>query len=265
MRYAAGVEYCGTAYSGWQRQHHARTVQGELEQALSTIADHPVKTTCAGRTDAGVHAMGQVVHFDSPQDRTPRSWCLGSNTHLPPDISLSWVRPVVDDFSARYSALSRSYRYLILDNPNRSALFNNRVTWSRYSLDHEAMHVAAQALTGEHDFSSFRASECQSNSPVREVFSISVRRQQQLIALDIKANAFVHHMVRNIAGVLMAIGNGRRPIDWTQEVLALRNRSLGGVTAPPDGLYLRSVCYPEEFAIPVSGEINVFCQQAYID
>lgn len=250
MRYAAGVEYCGTRYSGWQRQHHALTVQGELERALSTVADHPVETVCAGRTDAGVHGLGQVVHFDSDAERDEKAWCFGTNTHLPADISLRWIQPVDADFSARYSALSRRYRYLILDSRNRSGLFADRVCWSRSSLDADLMLQAAQGLLGEHDFSSFRAAECQSNTPVREVLFVDVRRHRELVCIDVEANAFVHHMVRNIAGVLMMIGRGQRPVQWVDELLRVRDRRQGGVTAPAHALYFLTVRYPEPNTFP---------------
>ncbi|MDX1496200.1 MAG: tRNA pseudouridine(38-40) synthase TruA [Salinisphaeraceae bacterium] len=250
MRFAAGVEYCGTHYAGWQRQHHCRTVQGEVEAALSTVADEPVQVTCAGRTDAGVHAIGQVIHFDSDRDRDAKAWSFGANTHLPGDISLRWVQPVADDFSARYSALARSYRYLMLDSRMRSGLFAKRACWSRYPLDAERMHSAAQSLVGEHDFSSFRARECQSNTPMRNLQAISVRRDGAFIILDVQANAFVHHMVRNIAGVLIAIGKGRRDVGWTQELLEIRDREKGGVTAPACGLYFMQAIYPPQWQLP---------------
>ncbi|MGB1580396.1 MAG: tRNA pseudouridine(38-40) synthase TruA [Nevskiales bacterium] len=257
MRFAAGVEYCGTDYAGWQRQHHCRTVQGEVEAALSAVADEPVQVTCAGRTDAGVHAIGQVIHFDSTKPRDPKAWGFGANTHLPANISLSWVQPVADDFSARYSATARRYRYLMLDSRMRSGLFAKRACWSRYPLDAQRMHDAAQSLVGEHDFSSFRARECQSNSPMRNVHSISVKREASFVILDIEANAFVHHMVRNIAGVLIAIGKGRRDVGWTAELLDIRDRAKGGVTAPACGLYFMQAIYPAEWKLPVAGQVNL--------
>lgn len=257
MRYAAGVEYQGTRYAGWQRQHHAVTVQGEVERALSKIANEPIEVICAGRTDSGVHGLGQVIHFDSEQDRNLRAWCQGTNTHLPADISLRWVKAVDEGFSARYSALSRHYRYLIIDGRTRSGLFGDRVYWSRYSLDHECMHEAAQSLLGEQDFSSFRAAACQSHSPMRNVMQISVQRRQAFLAIDIQANAFVHHMVRNIAGALMAVGSQQRPIEWMAQLLAVKDRTQAGVTAPAHGLYFMSVDYPSEYAFPVSDTANL--------
>lgn len=256
MRYAAGVEYDGTGYSGWQRQHHARTIQGEVESALSTIANHPVQAVCAGRTDAGVHALGQVIHFDSEQERENKAWCFGANSLLPKGISLRWVQPVDDSFSARYTAMARRYRYLILDSRTRSGLFAQRLCWTRHPLDETRMQQAARHLVGEHDFSSFRASECQSLSPVRNVHSIRIERQTDVITLDIQANAFVHHMVRNIAGVLMQIGRGHREIDWTADLLNIKDRSRGGVTAPAHGLYFISVSYPDPYTFPPA-DLNV--------
>lgn len=252
MRYAAGIEYCGGAYSGWQRQHHATTVQGCLEAALSSVANADIQTVCAGRTDAGVHATAQVVHFDSPQTRDERAWCFGTNTLLPADISVRWACPVESDFHARFSALSRRYTYVIMDRRNRSGLSAGRVCWSRQALDAQLMNEAAQALIGEQDFSSFRASECQSNTAMRNVMEVVVSRQGDCVLLQIEANAFLHHMVRNIAGSLMQIGSGRRPKDWIGELLALRDRNQGDATAAAQGLYLTAVRYPDIYHLPVS-------------
>ena len=250
MRIALGVEYDGSAFRGWQTQHDARTVQECLEQALSRVADHPVRVQCAGRTDAGVHATGQVVHFDTQAVRRERSWVLGANVNLPDDINLMWARPVPAEFNARYSATARCYRYEIFNRSARSALLRNRVVWHHQPLDEQRMHRSGQELLGEHDFSSYRAQGCQARSPIRRVSRLSVRRQGERVILEIMANAFLHHMVRNIAGVLMAIGRGDRPETWAADVLALRDRALGGVTAPPQGLYLVGVEYPSEFGIP---------------
>lgn len=251
MRVALGIEYDGSAFHGWQAQQEGvRTVQIALEQALSRVADHPVRVVCAGRTDTGVHALGQVVHFDSDAQRTPRNWLLGANVHLPDDVSVTWVRDVSPDFSARFSAVSRRYRYFILNRTARSAVMAGRVTWTHRPLDAVRMHSAAQALVGEHDFSSYRALGCQAKSPVRTLHSLSVERRGEFLVLSLHANAFLHHMVRNIAGVLMAIGRGDREEEWAAEVLSLRDRTLGGVTAPPQGLYFESVEYPEAFGIP---------------
>ena len=249
-RIALGLEYDGTAYRGWQAQAHAAGVQAELERALSLVADCRIAVTAAGRTDAGVHAALQVVHFDAPVDRGPRGWVLGANTHLERDISALWACVVDDAFHARYSALARSYRYVILNRRSRPALMRHRAGWVRELLDAETMHSAAQALRGEHDFSSFRAAECQSRTPIRRLESIAVTRQGDYIRVDVTANAFLHHMVRNIVGTLLAVGSGDRSAGWVAEVLAARDRRVGGVTAPPQGLYLAGIRYPIEFNIP---------------
>ena len=250
MRIAVGIEYDGRRFHGWQAQGDERCVQDVVEAALSHVADERIRVRCAGRTDAGVHALGQVVHFDTQARRPERAWVLGANTALPKDVNLLWSREVPDDFHARFSALSRSYRYLILDRSARSSLRAGRVTWIHRPLDAEAMRVAAQPLLGTHDFSSYRAIGCQARHPVRTITDLEVRRCGELIELTVTANAFLHHMVRNIAGVLIAIGRGDRDVGWAREVLELRNRALGGVTAPPDGLYLEHVRYPPEFGLP---------------
>ena len=250
MKIAAGVEYDGSRYSGWQIQKHADSVQAHVEAAVAAVADHPVTVTCAGRTDAGVHALNQVVHFESEAGREPHSWVLGANTHLPADISLTWAKPVPADFHARYQATSRVYKYIILNRPARPGLQHGRVTWECRHLEAEKMSRAAPSLIGEHDFTSYRATSCQAKSPFRNVMSLGVRRENDYIIILITANAFLQHMVRNIAGVLMAIGMGKQAIGWELEVLAARSREQGGVTAAPDGLYLVDVNYPEKYGIP---------------
>jgi tRNA pseudouridine38-40 synthase len=251
MRIALGIEYDGGGFSGWQLQRHAvRTVQGELEAALSKVAAHPVRVVCAGRTDTGVHATGQVVHFDTQADRSDRNWVLGSNVNLPPDVAVSWACRVDDRFHARFGAISRRYCYQILNRPTRSSLLAGRATWIHQPLDADRMHEAGQVLVGEHDFSSYRAIGCQAKSPVKTVHSLAVQRRGERILLTVHANAFLHHMIRNIAGVLIAIGRGERPADWAAWVLAQHDRTRGGVTAPPDGLYFERVWYADEFAIP---------------
>lgn len=250
MKIALGVEYDGSAFHGWQFQGDVRSVQELLQQALSKVADHDVTVHCAGRTDSGVHATGQVVHFETNALRSERSWVLGSNVNLPQDISIGWAREVPADFHARFSAVGRRYRYLILNRCFRSALWRNRAVWIHHPLDESSMHQAAQVLLGTHDFSSYRAMGCQAKHPVRTIFSLNVERVGELIAIDVHANAFLHHMVRNIAGVLIAIGKGEQKVSWTREVLELCDRTLGGVTAPPQGLYLTKVDYPQEFGIP---------------
>ncbi|MBC7984859.1 MAG: tRNA pseudouridine(38-40) synthase TruA [Candidatus Obscuribacterales bacterium] len=251
-RIALVLEYDGSAYRGWQSQPDAPSVQAEVERALSFVANHPVQVITAGRTDSGVHACMQVVHFDTTAERGSRAWILGSRSELPKDISVSWAKVVSDSFHARYSAIARSYRYLILNRTERPALERNRVCWTRRSLDAQRMHVAAQCLVGEHDFSSLRAAECQSHSPIRRLESIAVTRVGDYLAIDVTANAFLQHMVRNIAGMLLAIGVGDNPVEWAAAVLAARDRRLAGVTAPPQGLYLVGVRYPEEFALPIA-------------
>ncbi len=250
MRIALGIEYDGTKFCGWQAQRGVRTVQQTVEDGLSRVADHAVQLTCAGRTDSGVHAVGQVVHFDSDAERTPRSWVLGCNANLPHDVSVLWSRPVSDDFHARFGALARSYRYVILNRATRPAVLDRRVCWHHQALDAERMQQAAQSLLGEHDFSTFRALACQAKHPVRTVEALRVSRAGDLVYLDITANAFLHHMVRNVAGVLLAIGSGERPVEWVDELLQARDRTVGGVTAVAAGLYLVSVRYPAQYELP---------------
>lgn len=256
MRLAAGVEYDGSGFFGWQRQRQSPTVQASLEAALAKVADHPLTVHCAGRTDTGVHAFCQVIHFDTRAARSQRSWILGANSQLTPGVSLLWVRPVADDFHARFSARRRSYRYRILNRWIRPAIDRGRVAWIRYPLDAERMHEAAQALLGEHDFSSFRAVGCQARSPVRTVHSVVVRRCGHEVIIDIEANAFVYHMVRNIAGALIAVGRGQRPENWLAELLKLRDRTAAGVTAPPEGLYFVAPSYPDHAFLPVHESIG---------
>lgn len=248
-RIVLGIEYDGSNFSGWQWQPQRRTVQHTLEQGLSKIANQAITVHCAGRTDAGVHALEQIVHFDSVTPREMRAWVFGGNSHLPDDIRITWAKPAIGDFHARFSAIARVYRYIILNRPVQSALQGRQVTWYPRLLDAERMHLAAQSLLGEHDFSSFRAANCQSKSPCREIHFIDVYRNDDQIIMDIAANAFLHHMVRNIAGVLIAIGSHKRPITWTNELLAVKDRKLAGLTAPPQGLRLAAVCYPEHYGI----------------
>ncbi|MEW7977216.1 MAG: tRNA pseudouridine(38-40) synthase TruA [Candidatus Sedimenticola endophacoides] len=250
MRLAMGVEYDGAGYHGWQTQGDVPTVQETLEAALSKVADHPVRVQCAGRTDSGVHGLGQVIHFDTEARRSERSWLLGTNVNLPLDISINWVKPVSEDFHARFSALDRRYRYVILNRPTRSAIWRQRAVWIHHPLDVSRMRQAARYLLGTHDFSSYRAIGCQAKSPVRTVTELALERVGDRITIDISANAFLHHMVRNIAGVLIAIGKGERSSDWARQVLEHRDRTLGGVTAPPQGLFLVGVGYPDVYGLP---------------
>ena len=240
---ALGLEYDGGAFNGWQRQSHQPSVQSELEAALSQIADHPVRTLGAGRTDAGVHATGQVASFQTTNARPMRAWCDGVNALTSPGVKVRWAHEVDAAFNARFSATARRYLYLYRIDEGRSPL-SDPFTWRSPPLDVEAMHGAAQALLGEQDFTSFRAAGCQSKSPWREVRSISVRSVANLVALDIEANAFVLRMVRNIAGALAQVGRGERPVGWIVECLQAKDRALVGKTAPPQGLYLVQVSYP---------------------
>ena len=254
QRYVLGVEYNGSLFSGYQMQSHGtRTVQDELEKAISIVANEPIRITCAGRTDTGVHATGQVVHFDTVVQRELKAWMLGSNTNLPSDIAVHWVRQVSNDFSARFSATARSYRYILFNRRIRSAVFQRNVAWSYEKFDEKAMHEAAQYLLGEHDFSAFRSSRCQASHANRVMQKISVTRQEDYLILDIKANAFLHHMVRNIMGTLMVIGRGEQPVNWMNEILIGQDRKCAGMTASPAGLYLVNVEYPEKYGLPASG------------
>lgn len=250
MRIALGVEYVGRAYMGWETQKHGPTVQATLEQALARVADHQVNTVCAGRTDSGVHAYGQVVHFDAQYVRPDAAWLRGTNTYLPDDIAVRWARPVSDDFHARFKARARAYRYIIYCDSIAPAIARGLVTWHYQTLDAARMHAASQYLLGEHDFEAYRARSCQAHSPVRTIEQISVQRHDALVVLDVRANGFLHHMVRNIAGVLLAVGSGKQAPQWALEVLRSRDRTCAGVTAPPHGLYFIGVQYPREFGIP---------------
>jgi len=250
-RIALGVEYKGSRYRGWQRQASGvATVQEELEKALSRVADSPVNLLCAGRTDAGVHACGQVVHFDTQAERTMKAWVMGANINLPHDISVTWAKVMPAHFHARFKAIARRYRYVIYNDQIRPAHLGEEITWNHRPLDVERMRQAAQYLVGEHDFSAFRAGQCQAKSPIKKMHHLRVTQHGKMIVLDLRANAFLHHMVRNIAGVLMTIGAGERPVEWMNEVLESRIRRSGGVTAHPFGLYLVQVEYHDEFELP---------------
>jgi tRNA pseudouridine38-40 synthase len=249
-RIAVGIEYDGASYAGWQSQPGTTTIQLAVEKALSVIAAEPVHLTCAGRTDAGVHAWGQVAHFDTGATRAMRSWVLGTNRELPKDLSVSWAMPVPAHFHARYSATARTYRYVILNRDVRSALFASRATWVHQPLDDAAMAQAARALEGEHDFSAFRSSACQAKSPIRRLTRLRVERRADFVFIEVTANAFLHHMVRNIAGVLIKVGKGEQPAQWAHEILTGKDRRLGAATAPAAGLYLLDVRYPAAFGLP---------------
>ena len=240
-----GLEYDGTNYAGWQKQKNASAIQPVVERAISIVAAQPTATVCAGRTDSGVHATGQVVSFSCERERSAKAWIRGCNSNLPVDVRVLWVRQAGADFSARFSAIQRHYRYLIYNRPVASAVLARRFVHQPRALDIGAMQLAADLLIGTHDYTSYRATGCQASSPIRTISRLQVTRSDDLIAIDISANAFLHHMVRNIAGVLMAIGVGNRPVPWSATVLAARDRRRAGKTAAPHGLYLVAVDYPD--------------------
>ncbi|MFK5970507.1 MAG: tRNA pseudouridine(38-40) synthase TruA [Candidatus Marithrix sp.] len=247
MRIALGIEYAGNDFFGWQIQPQLRTVQGCVETALSKVANHPVKVFCAGRTDTGVHALEQVIHVDVNVERPKNAWILGTNSNLPKDISVLWAKTVDNNFHARFSAQTRHYRYIIFNKPVRPAILYKKVTWEFRPLDIQAMKNASKCLIGTHDFSSYRAITCQANSPIRTILSIKISYLKKKIIIDVSANGFLHHMVRNIAGVLITIGRGEKPIEWANDVLQAKNRKVGGITARPDGLYLVKIDYPKPY------------------
>ena len=249
-RLALGISYRGLAYNGWQSQADGCTVQDKVEAALSAFAAHPVHTVCAGRTDSGVHALNQVVHIDTPLRREPSSWVRGSNRYLPHDVAVQWCRPVPQSFHARRSAQGRRYRFLVLESPVRPALEHGVCGWVFRALDGDAMRQAAAHLVGEHDFTSFRAALCQSPTPVKTLRAISIARHGTYWRMDFDGNAFLHHMVRNITGCLVAVGSGRHPPGWMAEVLAARNRAVAAPTFPADGLYFVGPYYDEAMNIP---------------
>jgi len=250
VRWALGIEYDGSGFLGWQGQSQGATVQDAVERALSKVADHAVDVVCAGRTDTGVHARCQVVHFDSPSVRQPRSWILGANSLLPDAVAVRWAQPADERFHARFGAIARRYRYTVLNRWVRPALEAGRVAWEREPLALEPMQRAAQALVGEHDFTSFRTVACQSRSPVRRMASIEVTRSGEHLHFDLRANAFLHHMVRNIVGSLMMVGRGEQPEGWIADLLALRDRTRAGPTAPAGGLVFVGPVYPVDCRLP---------------
>lgn len=247
-----GVAYDGSGFFGWQSQSHARNVQDTLNEAISLVADEAITTAVAGRTDAGVHACGQVVHFDSHATRQLRSWLLGINSNLPPDVAVQWVREVPEGFHARYSAHSRTYRYVLLVREVRSPLDRHHAWCRRGELDCDAMSAAAAHLLGEHDFSAFRGAGCQARSPVRCLHALQVSRWNDDLHVTVRANGFLYHMVRNIVGALVRVGAGEEPPEWTAALLASRDRRLGAPTAPAEGLYLAEVGYPPGFGLPAA-------------
>jgi tRNA pseudouridine38-40 synthase len=249
-RVAALIEYDGTEFAGWQSQTHSVSIQDAIQDAISFVAGQRIVAICAGRTDRGVHAIGQVIHFDTSAARTARAWVLGANTKLPAAISLQWAGEVESGFHARHAAIRRVYRYVILNRSARSGLQRARAAWVHRALDADAMHAAAQALIGEHDFSAFRSIECQSKTPVRRVERVAVRREGDYVCIEIAANAYLHHMVRNIVGTLLDVQSAADPLAAMQRILSGGDRRQAGVTAPPAGLYLWRVEYPAAYAIP---------------
>jgi len=250
MRIALGVEYDGSNYCGWQYQDHSPSVQSDLEQALSRVADEKIRVICAGRTDTGVHARNQVVHFDTTAGRSDRAWVFGANTHLNDGIAVLWACSIDDAFHARFSAIRRRYRYIIFNRRIRPTFLAKRVTWEYRELDSDRMQLAASHLIGNHDFNAYRSAACQAKSSEREILQLDVHRQKEFVIIDVVANAFLHHMVRNIAGVLISIGAGEHPPQWSKEILFSKDRTLAAMTAKPFGLYLMDIRYPPEFMLP---------------
>jgi tRNA pseudouridine38-40 synthase len=257
MRIALGVEYDGSPFAGWQSQTHRNTVQDVLENALKAIAGTPIRTSCAGRTDTGVHAMVQVVHFDTDVDRPMTAWVRGVNAHLPPAVAVRWAQPMAKEFHARFSARARSYRYVLLNRSVRPALMHGRLGWHHTPLDSDTMIAAADHLLGEHDFSAFRAAECQAKSPIKTMHHVSIVRHHDVITLDFTANAFLHHMVRNLVGALVDIGSGRHDSSWLAELLVMRDRSRAAATFDAAGLYFVRPDYGPEWHLPQEGRIMV--------
>ena len=254
MRIALGIEYDGASFRGWQTQPGGGAVQDALEAALARIAGGKIHVVCAGRTDAGVHATGQVVHFDTPAERPLTAWVRGANTFLPPAVAVRWAQPVGDGFHARFSASARRYRYLLLNRPQRPGVGHGRMGWFHWPLDAERMQQAAALMVGEHDFSTFRAAECQAKTPVRTMREAQVRRLGNLLLFDFEANAFLQHMVRNLVGSLVYIGQGKQPVGWVSELLAAKDRRLAAPTFAADGLYLVGVRYEAHWGIPAMAE-----------
>ena len=266
QRWALGVEYDGAAFHGWQTQAPTTqvvnglpigstlpTIQGALQSAMSQIADAPVQIVCAGRTDAGVHATGQVIHFDAPVERPDSAWIRGVNALLPDSCAVRWAQPVAQDFHARFSATGRRYRYILLNRPERPAIFAGRAGWFHRPLDAASMAVAAQSILGTHDFSAFRAAECQANSPVRTLTDARVGRQGDWLVFDFAANAFLQHMIRNLVGALVYVGKGAEPVTLMATLLAQKDRKLSPPTFMPDGLYLTAVDYDAVWGLPSAG------------
>lgn len=258
MRYALGIEYDGAGFFGWQRQSHAPSVQQSVEDALGVVANHPVTVICAGRTDTGVHARGQVVHFDSPSERSERQWMLGINSNLPDTVRAVWIRAVDDSFHARFGAYSRTYRYSIMNRWVQPAIGFSYYGWCRDPLDEGLMHQAARCLAGKHDFSAFRSAGCSAQHAIREVTAIGVTRQEDIVNIDITANAFLYHMVRNIVGSLITVGRGEESVEWFNGVFKSGDRKLAGVKADAKGLCFMNVRYESKYKLPESTQAFPF-------
>ncbi|MDC1311387.1 tRNA pseudouridine(38-40) synthase TruA [Burkholderiales bacterium] len=258
MRLALGIEYNGSAFFGWQVQPNMATIQGEIERGLSQIAGERIRVFCAGRTDTGVHATYQIVHFDTAVVRPSSAWVRGLNTIISNDISIRWVREVSSDFHARYSAIRRTYRYLLLNRAQRPGLFANNVGWYHKPLDVNAMNYAALVLVGQNDFSAFRSSECQAKSPIRIIEGLSIRSIGDIVVFEITANAFLHHMVRNIVGTLVYIGAGKHSVSWMEDILLSKDRTSAAPTFSSNGLYLTSIDYSSDWGIPGPGLFSDF-------
>ena len=250
MRYACGLEYSGEGFYGFQTQVQEPTIQGCLEKAISRVANHSIRVFCCGRTDTGVSAIHQVVHFDTNTTRSSYQWIMGINSNLPQGISLLWIKAVDSEFHARFSAIERSYKYKIFNRWIRPAIHRHELTWEKLPLDENRMHQALQYLIGQHDFNAFRSSACQSKTSVKTIYSASVTRNTNILELDISGSGFLHHMIRNIVGTLLPIGIGEKPIEFMQQVLLSKDRTKAGITAKPNGLTFYGVKYPEKFSIP---------------
>ena len=253
VRIALGIEYDGSSFCGWQSQAHGNSVQDALEKALAQVAAHPLRVVCAGRTDTGVHALAQVVHFDTEAQRPLSAWVRGVNAHLPPSVAVCWARAVDADFHARFAARSRAYRYVLLNRAVRPALLAGRVGWFHQPLDVAAMCAAAACLVGEHDFSAFRAAECQAKSPVKQLYRADIAVDGDCLVFDFHANAFLHHMIRNLVGSLVYVGKGKHPPGWMAEVLAGRDRARAAPTFDAAGLYFAGVEYDARWQLPAAG------------
>ncbi len=251
-RLSACIEYCGRNYCGWQRQTHSTSVQQQIEKALSKVANQPIAVQNAGRTDSGVHGIGQIIHFDTDSERTANEWLRGVNTYLPSDISLLWTHRVGNDFHARFSAQRRRYRYVILNRQISPSYLHGLVTWYCGDLDFSCMQQAARDLVGRHDFSGYRAASCQSKNPVKEIYKLTLEQSGMWVWIDVVADGFLHHMVRNIVGVLLRIGARLEPVRWAQQILESRDRRRAGITAAADGLYFVAVDYDAKFGLPAT-------------